>query len=69
MINNGEKEIEYIYDGYKINIISYEIIIEKEPIKFFDEKNNSFKVYNSHYLNSCLSFLKKNMNFMIKKIK
>ena len=62
-INDNDNDIKYIYDGEKLNIISDDIIIEKEPINFYDEDNNSFKVYNYQYLNSCLEILKKDYEF------
>ncbi len=63
VFKNDDEDIKYIYDGEKIKIISYNIIIEKEPILFFDENNNSFKVYNSQYLKLCLTILDKNYEF------
>ena len=61
--NDNDNNIKYIYDGEKLNIISYDIIIEKEPINFYDEDNNSFKVYNYQYLNSCLKILQNEYEF------
>jgi hypothetical protein len=61
--NDNDNNIKYIYDGEKLNIISYDIIIEKEPINFYDEDNNSFKVYNYQYLNSCLKILQNDYEF------
>ncbi len=49
VIKNDDEDIKYIYDGEKIKIISFNIIIEKEPIIFIDENNNSFTVYNSQF--------------------
>ena len=63
MIKNDDEDIKYIYDAETIKKISYNKIIEKEPIIFFDENNNSFKVYNSQYLKLCHQILDKNYEF------
>ena len=63
VIKNDDEDIKYIYDAETIKKISYNKIIEKEPIIFFDENNNSFKVYNSQYLKLCLKILDKNYEF------
>ena len=67
MINNNNKDIKYIYDGEKFNIISFNIFIEKETITFIDEDNISFKVYNSQYLKNCVKILEKDYEFYDKK--
>ena len=65
--NNNNKDIKYIYDGEKFNIISFNIFIEKETITFIDEDNISFKVYNSQYLKNCVKILEKDYEFYDKK--